>query len=73
MEAAQLLLAAGTPDYFMGSIGAQDVIQCLYFIRPTRASALLHTAVQHGHVDFAKMLQQQGVWLPNKAGPSNVR
>jgi ankyrin repeat protein len=70
-EAAQLLLAAGTPDYFLDSIGVYHVILCLCRISPDQASVLLQTAVQHGHVGFAKMLQ--GVYLSIQALSSNVQ
>jgi hypothetical protein len=73
-EAACLLLGAGPPDYFMSAapphpgMGLDDIDHLVsnYVHKGghQHASTLLQTAVQHGHTEFAQMLQEQGVALP---------
>jgi ankyrin repeat protein len=74
MGIACLLLGAGPPDYFMSAapphphIELDDIGDCVRsFLEDAddeQASALLQAAVQHGHTEFAQMLQQEGVTLP---------
>jgi ankyrin repeat protein len=64
VEVAHVLLAAGPPDYFTNDIGDCEVSMCLNHMKPDQAPALLQAALQHGHVGFATMLQQQGIRLP---------
>jgi ankyrin repeat protein len=58
LKAAQLLLAAGTPDYFMGMVADCDIDNYLSWVTPDQADTLQQTAVKHGHVGFATMLKR---------------
>jgi ankyrin repeat protein len=70
VKAAQLLLAAGASDYFMGMVGDCDVDNCLSWIDPDQACALQQTATQHGHVGFATMLKRIRAAPHNQVGSS---
>jgi hypothetical protein len=76
MGIACLLLGAGPPGYFMSAtpphpgIEMDDIDYCLNrFLEMAyddQAPAFLQAAVQHGHTEFAQMLQQRRVALPTQ-------